>query len=243
MNDYRLALMCGVDIPLPQYQLTIHQPKIREIALIGESDFFMGAQVLCISKDKLLQGKTLLSDTSNFQIFMMVMQEKEAKDKRDAVMQVFQLLFPKSKVVTTPRSLIITQEASNPVTIDESNFDDLQEVFKCIFCTTNRANGETDYNPANKKAQEIAAKLAKAKQKINAQKNEDGVSIFSQYLSILTVGLNSMSLEDLMNLTMYQIYDLVERFGLWTSYDLDIRSRLAGAKIEKQPENWMKNLH
>ena len=37
--DIRLSLMCGTDIPVPECQLSIHQPKIKEIALIGETDF------------------------------------------------------------------------------------------------------------------------------------------------------------------------------------------------------------
>jgi len=41
--DYRLALMTGTDIPVPECQLTIHQPKIQEISFIGEQDFFVGA--------------------------------------------------------------------------------------------------------------------------------------------------------------------------------------------------------
>ena len=40
--DKRLALMCGTDIPVPECQLFIHQPRIKEIALIGEADFFSG---------------------------------------------------------------------------------------------------------------------------------------------------------------------------------------------------------
>ena len=40
--DTRLALMCGIDFPVPECQLTIHQPRIKEIALIGEADFFSG---------------------------------------------------------------------------------------------------------------------------------------------------------------------------------------------------------
>jgi len=30
---------------------------------------------------------------------------------------------------------------------------------------------------------------------------------------------------------------------LYVNWDLDIRSRLAGGKTEKQPDNWMKNIH
>jgi len=40
--DYRLALMCGTDIPFPQAQLVLHQPSLKEIALIGETVFFEG---------------------------------------------------------------------------------------------------------------------------------------------------------------------------------------------------------
>jgi hypothetical protein len=40
--DTRLSLMCGTDYPVPECQLTIHQPTIKEIALIGEADFFTG---------------------------------------------------------------------------------------------------------------------------------------------------------------------------------------------------------
>ena len=52
-----------------------------------------------------------------------------------------------------------------------------------------------------------------------------------------------MSLSELMNLTMFQLYDLVERFGLYSSWDLDVKSRLAGGKPDKEPDNWMKSLH
>ena len=34
--DIRLALITGVDIPIPECQITAHQPSIKEIAMIGE---------------------------------------------------------------------------------------------------------------------------------------------------------------------------------------------------------------
>lgn len=52
-----------------------------------------------------------------------------------------------------------------------------------------------------------------------------------------------MSLKDCLNLTLYQLLDLVERYSLYTDWDIDIRSRLAGASPDGQPENWMKNIH
>jgi hypothetical protein len=52
-----------------------------------------------------------------------------------------------------------------------------------------------------------------------------------------------MSLFDTINLTLYQLYDILERFNYWIAWDIDIRSRLAGAKVDKPLENWMKQIH
>jgi hypothetical protein len=41
-----------------------------------------------------IEDKILLMTTTNFQIFMMIMSEKEAKDKKEAVKSVLTLLLP-----------------------------------------------------------------------------------------------------------------------------------------------------
>lgn len=242
MSDIRLALMCGTDIPVPEIQATIHQPKIKEIALIGEADFFVAVQCLNIDKNYLRQDKTLLQDTNNFQIFMTIMSEKEARDKKKATQQLLQLLFPNYSILFTPRSIML-QGKDNSSVIDENNFEALQQVLKQIFCVSNANNQQSGFNPANDKAREIAEKLMRGRQKVAELNGSANASIFSQYLSILTIGVQSMSLQTLMNSTMFQIYDLVERYQLYISWDIDIRSRLAGAKPDEHPDNWMKNIH
>ena len=240
--DYRLGLMCGIDLLIPELQLVVHQPKIKEIAFIGETDFFVGAQCLCINK-KSLTDSFIPENTNNFQIFMMVMGDKEAADKKAATSQVLSLLFPNAKILFTPRALIIQQEGQEIVSIDEGNFQYLQKILESIFCFDSKKSQEETYNPANKKAQEIAEKLKRGRQRVAEINGTANASIFSQYLSTLTVGLNSMSLDDCMNLTMYQLYDLIERYSLYINWDIDIRGRLAGAKSDKKVENWMKNIH
>ena len=242
MTDIRLALMCGSDIPIPEIQIAIHQPKIKEIALIGESDFFIAVQCLNVNKNLLRQDKTLLQNTSNFQIFMTIMSEKEAKDKKYATQQLLSILFPSHSVQFTPRSIVLLGK-ENTVSIDENNFESLQRVLKEIFCLSNTNNQQAGFNPVNDKAREIAEKLMRGRQRVAELNGSANASIFSQYLSILTVGLSSMSLQELMELTMFQLYDLVERYQLYISWDIDIRSRLAGAKPDDRPENWMKNIH
>lgn len=239
--DIKLALMCGIDIPIPELQLVIHQPKIKEIAYIGTKDFFVGAQSICINKNNLnIEAENVLSNTSNFQIFMTMMQEKEMADKKLAVNQVFTLLFPNQKVLLTPRSILI--QGAESIMIDESNFESLQMCLKQIFCLNNSDSQQMGFNPQSKKAKEIAEKLMRGRQRIAEQNGEADADIFSQYLSTLAIGLQ-MPLSELMDCTVYQLFDLIKRYQLYIDWDIDIRSRLAGAKPDGKPENWMKNIH
>lgn len=240
--DLRLGLMCGIDLPIPELQATIHQPKIKEIAFVGEKDFFLGVQCLCVDKNIIAnQGESLLVNTNNFQIFMTMMKEKEMAEKKDSVINVFSLIFPKYKTLFTPRSIIL--QSDTQIMIDDSNFEILQEYLKEIFCFKSSMSQELGFNPANDTAKKIADKLMRGRQRVAELNGSANVSIFSQYLSMLTVGLDSMSLQDLMDLTMFQLFDLVERYQLYINWDIDIRSRLAGGKPDGKPENWMKNIH
>ena len=240
--DTRLTLMCGTDYPVPQCQLVIHQPRIKEIALIGEQDFFTGIQCLCLNKSMFVKDESDLSNVNNFQIFMTIMSEKEAADKKAAVQQVCTLLFPNNKIVFTPRSMLATG-GERTIQIDETNFEYLQEAISNICCLKTGPMDQQAFNPSDNKAREIAEKLMRGRQRVAAQKGQNNTSIFSQYLSILTVGLGSMSLQDMTDLTMFQLYDLVERYMLYINWDMDVRCRLAGGKPDEQPDNWMKNIH
>lgn len=240
--DTRLALMCGIDIPIPECQLTIHQPRIKEIAFIGEKDFFTGIQCLCLNKSMFVKDESLLDTSTNFQIFMTIMSEKQAADKKAAVQQVLTLLFPSLNVAITPRSLMFLG-GDAPIIIDEGNFEFLQAAISSICCLKTGPMDQQSFNPADAQARAIAEKLMRGRQRVAAQKGETNLSIFSQYLSIITVGVNSMPLSQAMNLTMYQLYDIVERYMLYVNWDMDIRSRLAGANPDSKPDNWMKNIH
>ena len=240
--DTRLALMCGTDIPVPECQITIHQPRLKEIALIGESDFFSGVQCLCLNKSMFVKDESHLANTNNFQIFMTIMSEKEAVEKKYAVQSVCTLLFPKHKVIFTPRSIILSGNGESNM-IDETNFEFLQAAITDICCLKTGPMDQQSFNPVNAEAKRIADKLMRGRQRVAAQKGETNSSLFSQYLSTLTIGLHSMSLQDAMDLTMYQLYDLVERYMLYINWDMDVRCRLAGGKPDSQPDNWMKNIH
>ena len=245
MQDLRLALMCGTDIPIPECALTAHQPKLSEIAFIGETDYFIGMQCLCI--DKSMLGDFSSQDQgqiNNFTVFMTMLAQPEMKDKKKAVIDTLDLIFGKWKVAFTPRSLIFTANGQNPCTVDETNFEPFQNTLREIFCVKNGPMDQQAFNPKDAKAKEIADKLMRGRQRVAAQQSaNEGGSAFARYISILTIGTNTMNIQDVSNLTMFQLYDLIERYFLHLNWDMDIRTRLAGGDPKSQPEDWMKNLH
>ena len=131
--EIKLALMCGIDFPIPECQIIMHQPSLKEIGYMGERDFFIAVQTLCVDKKMLSQGKSLLDNTSNFQIFMLIMSEKGTADKKVNVQQLFQLILPNYKVSFTPRSLIITGSEVGVAQIDDGNFEYLQQAVSQMF--------------------------------------------------------------------------------------------------------------
>ena len=237
-----LALMTGIDVPILENSIVLHQPTVKEISYIGEKNFFIGVQCLCIKKEMCIEDESLLLNTNNFQIFMTVMEDKNVIDKKNNVIDVLSLLFPNYKVIFTPRSLLLNGEGQI-CTIDETNFEQFQQILSLVFCLKN--DEQEKFNPGNDLAKKIADKLKKARTKVAQVKalENEGVSLLSQYVSTLAVGLNSMSLKECLDLTLYQLYDLMERYSLYINWDIDLRSRLAGGKPDKPAENWMKNIH
>ena len=232
--------MSGIDIPIPELQIAVHQPTIKEISMIGEKEFFLGAQVLCLNKTMYIQDENLLSETTNFQIFMTMMQSKEAVNAKLCVLKVLNLLFPNTHILFTPRALVLNI-GEQSINIDENNFENLQFIMSAIFCL--KESGQDAFNPANEEARKIAEKLMRGRQRVAAQKaKENGDSAFTRYLSILVIALH-IELQKLLELTMYQLYDLVERYMLHLNWDLDVRQRLAGGKPDQEAEDWMKNIH
>ena len=252
LTDLRLALMTGVDIPIPELQLILHQPTIKEISMLGEKDFFIALQFLCLHKNNYIQDEFILSQVTNFDIFMEVLLNKNVAqefennvDLKNSIISLLTLLFGDYQVLFTPQSLILTlrEDRNISVIIDNSNFDILQKKLRAVFCLNTNILGEQGaFNPKNQKAREIAEKIMRGRQRVAAQKGDANESVFVRYLSVLTVGI-PMPLTELINCTVYQIYDLIERYSLLLDWDIDLKVRLAGGTPNSQVESFMKNIH
>jgi len=240
----RTVLQTGAEIPFPQGKLIIHPPNLYEIGLIGGEAALWGAcDVLTANKNSLVDmDKSVLDNISNFDIIMSIMLDKDSKVKAQTinVMKLFSLLFP-SYVCSLQKQKIIFTKGDQEGYLDATNIDLFQQIIRQLF-VLNKTKGE-DYNPVNKKAAALAAKMQKARQKVAAQKAATATqqSIIDRYISILAVG-ERKNQTDICKLTVYQLFDEFERFQLNASYEANIRARLAGATELDDPADWMKDL-
>lgn len=236
-----LLLLSGNDIPFRMGRCSIHQPRLKEIAFIGEEAFQIGSRFLLFNKDNLqMQDKTGLENQSNFHIFMSVMNSAEgAKHKTDAMM-VLTLMFPNAEV-KIDKDKILLQLENFESSINEYNFDEFQDIIRQMFCL-NSMGGDGEFNPADALARKIAEKLKKRQQKLAEMKGEQKVNLFGRYVSILTVGLQK-DMNELMQYTVYQIMDEFERFRMKQDFDIYIQAKMAGAKDLEEVKNWMEDIH
>lgn len=235
----KLLLLSGQDIPFRAARTMIHQPKLKEIAFIGEENFHIGIRFLLFDKDSLTGvDKVDLDKIDNFDIFMSIMNSKEtAKHKVDAIM-VLTLLFPDMEVKIN-KDKILLQLENFESSINKINFNEFQDIINKMFCL-DEMEGTSRYNPADKFAEKIANKLKKAQQKIAKQHGEGtkDVDILSRYVSILSVGLQK-DMNELMEYTLPQLMEEFKRYQNKISYDLTIQAKMAGATGLEEVDNWM----
>ena len=239
-----LLLLSGNDLPFPQAQLTIHQPRLKEIAYITQKQFWPGCEILKFNKENLIdQDKIDLSNTSNFNIIMMIIQEKnlQAYQAKLNVLSLLALLFPTKEILLGKGAIQLRDNQTGEVNeINEDNFEAFKEIIITMFCLTNKENKQ--YNPSGQLAQKIADKIKKGRQKKAKLAPDSKIAILSRYVSILAVG-EKKNINDLMNYTIYQLMDEFNRFELKLRYDSWQRFKAAGCSGMDDPEDWLKDIH
>ena len=244
----KLLLLSGADIPFVEGTVTIHQPTIYEISLIGEETLFSGCELLRFSKDILsTEDKTRLSNYTDFNILMSIMNDNSASVKSNVsdAKQVLQLIFPQYEVVINQKEILLL-DVNDKFTlcgqINDINFLQFKEVISEIFCLKQTSSTQ-DYNVQGELAKKIADKLKRRQQQLaELSAKPKKVAIFSRYISILTVGEHK-DMNSFMKYTVYQLFDEFQRFQLKMSYDIIYQAKMAGAKDLKEPEDWMKDIH
>lgn len=241
-----LLLISGIDIPFPQAQINIHQPRVKEIAFIGEEAFFTGCEMLKFSKDALnIKDKSNLENKTNFEVLMSILKDKNpaAQKNKVSMLMVLTLMFPDYKIRIQSDCITFDKDKEEQHSLNSKNFDTFREIVTEMFCLRKDNNEGLNYNPGNDAAKKLAERFNKARTKVAEQKGETKkVSIISRYLSILAVG-QKKDLNLLSEYTVYQLFDEFERFELKEAYNIYIKAKMAGAKDLDEVDNWMKDIH
>ena len=245
-----LLLITGADVPFPEGALTIHQPKMKEIALIGEESFLTGVELLKFDKTILTkEEQQRLAQFSSFDILINILldQQNAVTTKAEDALMVLQLLFPNYQLRLQLKEIeFYNLNGENKIGgIHCNNFEAFQLIIKQLFSFKEEAS---KLNPTGTLAKRIADKLAERQRKLASQRADKGekkkIAIYSRYISILAVG-EQKDINDFANYTVFQLLDEFTRYQLKMASDIYYQARLAGASSSdmKQPEDWMKDLY
>ena len=249
-NIDQLTLLSGVDLPIPELKVNIHQPTLREIAYIGERSFYQAVTLLLLDKEDLAmkegmtdEDKAFLLSQSNFQILMSIINSEGADLQKISIMTLLSLILPTHSIEIEERFILLSSSKGDISILDENSFDHLQYIARKVFGL--EGSGSEEFNPVGDKAREIAEKIKRGRAKVAALKGENSeqeTSILSRYISGLSIGTNSLDINKLLDLTLYQLFDQLERYGLYTAYDMSVKAKMAGAK-DVEDVDWLKNIH
>ena len=247
LND--LLLLSGNDIPLKEAKLIIHQPTLKEIAYIGEDNFYLGCEFLTFSRNRLSsEDMARTKGQDEFLLFMTLLTSpnQELKQSINAAIMLLTLMFPNYSLSLAADKIIFTAADGKDQYLDTKSFSSFKQTLSAMFCLV-QSGLEATYNPAKGMAEKIADKLKKrqatlAKIKNKGKDKQSKISILSRYVSILTIGTQK-DLNSYMNYTVYQLFDEFRRFELKMQYDINFQARMAGAKDLPEIEDWMKDIH
>ena len=151
------------------------------------------------------------------------------------------LLFPEYQLQVLPNLLLLTkilQDGSKEqCIINNDNFQQFKSIIREMFCLSDTMQ---DYNPASKKAEQIANKLRNKRKMMSkkSQASKGEINVLYHQILILTLG-NHHTIPQLMEYTVYQLFNEFNKFEKKYSYDIWLQSKMAGATGLEQVDNWL----
>lgn len=243
-------LLSGQPIFIPEINIYITQPRIKDIVLFGEDDFFTTVQLLVDMQrftSMIKEGNSQLNIISDFQLLLIMIEEDPTV--KVMIQNLFNLIFPDYEVKITENTIDFVLSESNQIVgrITPFNFEPFQNALNDLFIPQGENEREPDYNPVNDMAAKIAEKIKKGREKVHAQRAavEGEHSIFADYCSTLSIGLG-MDINIFFSYTSFQLYDAYRRFFDKQQSDFYMRvssmPMMDTSKMEAPPP-WQRNLY
>ena len=244
--------LSGQPVLVPNCNIYITQPTIKEVTLFGEDNFLLVSRLLGHTEEvtkQMKEGNSQLETFSDFQLLLIIMREQD--NIRKDIEKFFELIFPNYRIDFKDAEIdfYIIQENEEFVggRLFPFNFSDFQQTINDLFEPKPINEGEIEYNPANDLAAEIAAKLKRGRDLKNQRRaeKEGPQSLFGRYASVLAVGMQ-MDISIFYNYTPFQLYDAYNRYFLKVGNDFYrkvISTPFMDASAMEEPRDWAENLY
>lgn len=243
-------ILSGVPILVPGCQFAVTQPRVIDVSAFGEDKFF-DAVHLFVNLDELMKPiqdmNPRLQMLSGFHTLMAVLQGEPVM--RQDLTEFFELILPNYQVEFAAGSLNlrIEEEVGIKGQLNPMNFEYFQDTLKLLFLPKGVESDEPEYNPANDRAAEIAAKLKAGNEKRKQLKVKENptVSVFGNYTSVLSIGLG-LDINVLYNYTVFQLFDAFARYTAKLTYDFYqkiVTTPFMDASQMPEPHNWIDDIY
>lgn len=246
-----LLYLSGNQVPVKECGIFITPPTIKQIAAFGERKFLEGLQVIVNTKTMFEEARQQTPELKQFddlQVLLALLEHQpELKESIDSVLG---LLFPSFNVVYEQACIKFCDEEGNVKgMITPFTLPNIQKVLNELLNPKMLGGESGEYNPKGQVAKGIAEKLRRAHEKKakakGPSKAAENMSVFANYVSILSLGMN-MDLNTLLGYTPFQLYDAFERY--WLKVKSDMYQKIATTPLMdvskmEEPEDWTKSLY
>lgn len=256
MDIDKLTLVAGADIPVPELKANVHQPTIREIAVLGEEKFYISMGLFSINATSIIKAlsinvtddkiqelesvKNAISSLSDFELLLQVLNEED--DALRSFEMILSLVLPNYTFSIEERIILgFNKTTLTSIAITVENYPILKDVLDTAFCLKQVKTEE--FNPVDDRARAIADKIKKARERVRIAKGEnlEKTYILANYISSLGIGSNALNIINAVDLTVYQLFNQMERYGLYTQNEYAVKAAMAGAKGVEMID-WLKNI-
>lgn len=254
-----LTLLSGEDILVEELNLILNQPKLKEIAQMGEDIYVSALSTINFDKEK-LEGSTSMSSeqlaqTTNFQWIMVLISRNPQKYKElglllSVIFKHYELFITQDKkqnlctgITLFPKNVPedIEEEEKNKlkIIIDDSNYEILKKYLNEIFYMSKR--NKSRYNTESSAAEAIAKKLEEGRQKVAAQKKKTENSALCNAISSYAIGQKESVSDIFEKYTLYQFYIQLQRSRKYDAYYSGLQAIFAGAQ-DIELDDWQEDL-
>lgn len=235
-------LMSGAPIQVPGLELKIYQPRLFEVAEIGEEKFYRYLSYFRISKEVVLANISdpdvllMFEQKSEYDILKMVLENEP--EIEIGLCKILELLIKNVETIKfNPFFIYVKLKSGQQLTINPESFLIIKDIIYQIF---NIEEAKQEFNPSNEAAADIVEKINQRRKKLSAQGKKDQ-STLADFVSILAVGLHSLDMKQILSLTIYQVFNIIKRFGMYSQYNMQVQAMMQGAE-DVELVDWMKKI-